>query len=298
MLSRLRHGLTSDEEQYLNLVRDILEHGEEVEGRNGSTKVVVGAAMRFDLSDGKLPLVTTKRLAWKTCLRELLWFVSGSTDNESLLRAGVKIWKQNASREALDGRGLTHLEEGDLGPVYGHQWRHFNAPYGTRHDDYTGKGVDQLANAIRMLQDPRDRYSRRIVITAWNPEQIDEMALPPCHMTMQFNVVGERLYCDLYQRSGDVGLGVPFNIASYSFLTHLVAHHCGLVPAALNYHLSNAHIYHDHEQAMREQASRSCLATPTLSVLTRRDSIEDYCEADFEVRAYEHHPAVQMNMSV
>ena len=290
--------MRSDEEQYLDLVRGILQDGAVVPGRNGNTIAIVGAAMCFDLANGRLPLLTTKKLAWKTCLRELLWFISGSTDNDVLVSKGVKIWKQNASREALDARGLTNLAEGDLGPVYGHQWRHFNAAYTTRDDDYTGQGIDQLAKAVEMLKDPVERYSRRIVVTAWNPLQLDEMALPPCHMVMQFNVIGTKLYCDLYQRSGDVGLGVPFNIASYAFLTHLLAHHCGLHAGALNYHLSNAHIYEDHIAAMKEQSTRPCLEFPTLTLGPIRDNLEMYEEKDFEVVGYKHHSSLPMEMSV
>ena len=216
------------EYQYLDLIRAILEEGEMVVGRNGLTKTVFGASMYFSLKDGTIPILTTKKVAWKTCLRELFWFIKGSTSNTELQNNNVKIWNGNASREFLDSRGLTNLKENDLGPVYGHQWRFFNAEYTNCDANYEGKGVDQLKYIIDNLKNPATRNSRRLILSAWNPCQLDEMALPPCHVLMQFNVIGSKLSCSLYQRSGDVGLGVPFNIASYSFLTHIIANYCGL----------------------------------------------------------------------
>ena len=200
--------------------------------------------MRFDLTNNKIPLITTKKLAWKTCLKELLWFISGSTDNKILKQNNVKIWNDNASRDFLDSRGLHNLEEDDLGPIYGHQWRFFNAEYKNCSTDYNGKGVDQLKNIIDSLNDPNNRNSRRLLLSAWNPQQLDQMALPPCHVLMQFNVFdNDKLSVALYQRSGDMGLGVPFNIASYAFLTHLIAHHCNLKPVEFIHFLGNIHIY-------------------------------------------------------
>ena len=187
-----------DEYQYLNLVDDILTHGTIEEGRNGKTQTVFGAAMHFDLTNNTLPLLTTKKVAWKTCLKELLWFVKGSTDNEELQKQNVKIWNGNASREFLDSRGLKDRPVNDLGPVYGHQWRFFNAQYKTCHDTYEGKGVDQLQNIIDTLKNPDERTSRRIIMNAWNPCQLNEMALPPCHVLVQFNVVeGNKLSLSL-----------------------------------------------------------------------------------------------------
>lgn len=243
----LRNQYKHEEDQYLDMIRDILREGSLEEGRNGYTKSLFGGAMRFSLKNNTIPLLTTKKVAWKTCFRELMWFVRGQTDNKVLQKQKVKIWNVNASREFLDSRGLTHLEENDLGPVYGHQWRHFNAKYTTCHEDYTNKGVDQLGNIIKMLKDPSTRTSRRMVMSAWNPCQLDEMALPPCHVLTQFHVTnGKELSCSLYQRSCDIGLGVPFNIASYSFLTHLIAKHCDLVPKDFVYFMGNVHIYDDH----------------------------------------------------
>ena len=287
----------SEEYQYLELINDILEEGTMEEGRNGLTKSIFGAAMHFSLENGTIPLLTTKRVAWKTCLKELLWFVRGDTSNDNLQKEGVAIWNDNASREFLDSRGLTHLRENDLGPVYGHQWRHFNAPYTTCDDNYDGKGVDQLAQIIECLKDPLQRTSRRMVMCAWNPCQLNEMALPPCHILAQFNVTsGNKLSCCMFQRSGDVGLGVPFNIASYSFLTHLLAKHCDLEPFEFIYYLGNAHIYKDHIESLEEQVKREPHAFPTLTVNIKRENINDYVFDDFEVHNYKHHEVIKMKM--
>ena len=253
--------------------------------------------MHFSLENGTIPLLTTKRVAWKTCLKELFWFIRGGTSNENLQKEGVTIWNDNASREFLDSRGLTELRENDLGPVYGHQWRHFNAPYTTCDDNYDGKGVDQLAQIIECLKDPLQRTSRRMVMCAWNPCQLNEMALPPCHILAQFNVTsGNKLSCCMFQRSGDVGLGVPFNIASYSFLTHLLAKHCDLEPFEFIYYLGNAHIYKDHIESLEEQVKREPHAFPTLTVNIKRENINDYVFDDFEVHNYKHHEVIKMKM--
>ena len=287
----------SEEYQYLDLISDILEEGSLEEGRNGLTKSIFGAAMHFSLENGTIPLLTTKRVAWKTCLKELLWFIKGDTNNENLQKEGVTIWNGNASREFLDSRGLTELRENDLGPVYGHQWRHFNAPYTTCDENYEGQGVDQLAQIIKCLKDPLQRTSRRMVMCAWNPCQLDEMALPPCHILAQFNVTaGNKLSCCMFQRSGDVGLGVPFNIASYSFLTHLVAKHCDLEPFEFIYYLGNCHIYDSHLNVIQEQVTKTPHEFPTLTINVKRENINDYILDDFEVRNYKHHEVIKMKM--
>ena len=287
-----------DERQYCNLVWDIIERGSLEQSRNGPTWSVFGAAMHFSLANNTLPLLTTKRVAWITCLKELLWFVRGCTDNRVLKRQGVHIWDANASREFLDASGLPHLQEDDLGPVYGHQWRHFNAPYTSCDADYTDQGIDQLAGVISALKDPAERASRRIVMSAWNPQQLKEMALPPCHVLAQFNVTGgTRLSCALYQRSGDVGLGVPFNIASYSLLTHLLAHHCGLIAHELVYVLGNAHIYQEHIAALELQAVREPFPFPSITIVgPPKEDVNDYIPADFVLKGYTCHEAVKMTM--
>ena len=286
-----------DEYQYVNLIHDILEEGSLEEGRNGKTLTVFGAAMHFSLEDNVIPILTTKRVAWKTCLKELFWFIKGDTSNKSLKEKNVKIWNANASREFLDSRGLQNLQEDDLGPVYGHQWRFFNASYDNCNTDYTGKGVDQLANLIKDLKNPETRTSRRLLLSAWNPCQLNEMALPPCHVLMQFNVVkGNKLSCSLYQRSGDVGLGVPFNIASYSFLTHIIAKHCDLEPYEFVYYLGNAHIYDDHIESLRKQIKRNPLKLPTINIKKKYENIEDYSLEDIEINDYEFHEVIKMEM--
>lgn len=292
-----RNGIFHDEHQYTELISDIIKEGEMVTGRNGLTKAIFGSAMHFSLENNTIPLLTTKKVAWKTCLRELLWFIKGSTSNTELQEQNVRIWNGNASREFLDSRGLTNLEENDLGPVYGHQWRFFNAPYENCKTNYKGKGVDQLQYIIDQLKNHETRFSRRLVMSAWNPCQIDEMALPPCHVLAQFNVLnGGKLSCSLYQRSGDVGLGVPFNIASYSFLTHLIAHHCNLKATEFCYYLGNSHIYSDHIIPLTSQIQKTPYKFPTLQITNKYDNIEDYTEDCFSVHEYVSHPTIKMEM--
>jgi len=305
MLKRLckplkqRNDIVHDENQYLTLIEDILNEGIMENTRNGNAKTIFGSAMHFSLKDNTIPILTTKKLAWKTCLRELLWFISGKTDNTILQNNNVKIWNDNASREYLDSRGLNNLEENDLGPIYGHQWRHFNAEYNNCKTDYTNKGIDQLNEIINILKNPDLRNSRRMVISAWNPCQLNEMALPPCHILMQFNVLENKyLSCSLYQRSGDVGLGVPFNIASYSFLTHLIAHHCNLEANEFIYYLGNAHIYDDHIEHLEIQKNKLPLVFPTLSIKNIHQNIDDYKEEEFIINNYKYHESIKMKMRV
>jgi len=287
----------NQELQYLGLVRDILTRGSLEEGRNGNTLSLFGAALHFSLENNKIPILTSKKVAWKTCLKELLWFIRGKTDNSILQQQNVHIWDANASRNFLDDRGLAHLEENDLGPVYGHQWRHFNAPYINCRADYNGQGIDQLQYIIDKLKDPVERFSRRLIMSAWNPCQIDEMALPPCHVLCQFNVSqGNKLSCALYQRSADCGLGVPFNIASYSFLTHILAKHCGLEAYEFIYTLGNCHIYDDHIEAMNEQIGRPTFDFPTIKINNVYENIDDYSVEDIEIENYKFSESIFMKM--
>lgn len=284
--------------QYLNLVRRILTKGELVQGRNGYVKEVFGETMRFSLNES-IPILTTKRVAWKTCLRELLWFIRGSTDNNELKNEKVNIWNENASREFLDSRGLFEREVDDLGPIYGYQWRNFNHPYKNCKTEYPKeKKSDQLAGIIQSLKHPETRKSRRLIMTAWNPLQLDEMALPPCHIMAQFHTSNEnRLSCSLYQRSADVALGMPFNIASYSFLTYLIANECGMIPHEFVYFVGNAHIYEPHIGAMEQQLLREPYPFPKCIIHPREGrTFETYNERDFELVEYKHHPKIQMNM--
>ena len=174
-----------EEEQYLQLIRELIDENNNENSRSGETVCNIGSSMYFSLENNKIPILTTKKVAIKTCLKEMLWFLNGETNNKILKKQNVKIWNDNASKEFLLSRGLNY-EEDDLGPVYGHQWRYFNAPYTSCNDDYTNKGIDQIQNLIDNLKNPETRYSRRHIISAWNPNQIDKMALPPCHVYFSF----------------------------------------------------------------------------------------------------------------
>lgn len=285
------------EKQYLNLIQKILSNGVREEGRNGKVIKLIGAQMRFPLDSKSIPLVTTKKLAWRVCLKELLWFISGSTDNGKLREQGVKIWNKNASREFLDKQGFWDRVEDDLGPVYGHQWRHFNAPYLDCDFSYRGEGVDQLKYIEDMLKGEETRKSRRIIMSAWNPCQIPQMALPPCHVLSQFHVTeGNKLSCSVYQRSADVGLGLPFNIASYSFLTHLLAKHCDLEACELIHTIGDAHIYEEHTKALEIQIGRNPLPPPYVNIKNKRDKLEDYKFKDFVIENYNYYDEIKMDM--
>ena len=286
-----------EEHQYLNLLNDILNEGHDVRGRNGLVKMVCGSAMRFSLENNKIPILTTKKTAWKTCLKELLWFIRGKMDNKILNQQKVRIWDANTSKEFMESRGLTDYQEGDLGPIYGHQWRFFNAEYKGCDADYQGKGIDQLQNVIDMLKDPEQRTSRRMVVSAWNPCQLDQGCLPPCHVLFQFNVVdGNKLSCTLYQRSKDAFLGEVFNIASYSFLTHLIAKHCDLEPYEFIHYGGNCHIYEEHIDQVKEQLTRTPYPFPTLEILNKKENINDYVLEDFKLTDYQHHPRIKAPM--
>jgi thymidylate synthase len=287
-----------EEYQYLNLLENIIENGSWEDGRNGKTKSVFGHMMRFSLKDGKIPILTTKKTAWKTCLKELLWFIRGKTNNNILKEQGVHIWDANAAPEFLESRGLSHYSDGELGPIYGHQWRHFNAKW-EGDEDYAGEGVDQLQQIIDALKDPTQRTSRRLIMTAWNPCQLNEMALPPCHILCQFNVHnGNQLSCALYQRSADVFLGQPINISSYSFLTHLIAKHCGLEAYEFVYFMGNSHIYENAIDACKLQISRDPYPFPRVSIKQIKENIDDYQVEDFELHNYKHHEQIKVAMVV
>jgi thymidylate synthase len=286
-----------EEYQYLNLIENILENGVWEEGRNGKTKSIFGQSMRFSLKDGKIPILTTKKTAWKTCLKELLWFIRGQTDNKILKEQGVHIWDANGSREFLDSRGLHHYAEDMLGPIYGAQWRHFNAEYNAANGSASTEGVDQLQQIIDALKDPKQRTSRRLVMSAWNPCQLNQMALPPCHILCQFNVHdGNKLSCMMVQRSNDEALGTCFNIASYSFLTHLLAKHCGLEAYEFVYFKGNCHIYEEHIEIIKEQLKREPYPFPTLTINQVRDNINDYQVEDFVINNYQHHQPIKFQM--
>ena len=288
--------LSHPENQYLNLIERVINNGIKTNSRNGVTRSLVGEKMNFDLTNNTLPLITTKKLAWKTCLKELFWFISGDTDNANLRKQNVNIWNANASREFLDSRKLWYLDEDDLGPVYGHQWRHYNASYYNTKTKYDGRGVDQLENVVKMLKNEKERESRRIILNAWNPCQIDEMALPPCHVLSQFIVKNNELTTILYQRSGDIGLGIPFNIASYSFLTHILAKHCDIEAKELIHIIGDAHIYEDHIDPLKEQIRRKPYDFPEIEIIKKCESIDDYNMDHVKVNNYIYRKKINMEM--
>ncbi|TKA79051.1 Thymidylate synthase [Cryomyces minteri] len=306
-----------EEHQYLNLIRDILKRGEHRPDRTGTGTYSIFAPpqLKFSLSDSAgtpiLPLLTTKRVFLHAVIAELLWFVAGSTSSLPLSAQGIKIWDGNGSRAYLDSVGLDHRAEGDLGPVYGFQWRHFGAAYVDATTDYTGQGVDQLAEVVHKLK--HAPHDRRIILSAWNPADVKKMALPPCHMFAQFYVSfpregrhgqGERrprgvLHALLYQRSCDMGLGVPFNIASYALLTHMLAHVCALTPGTLTHTMGDAHVYLDHVEALETQLTREPRDFPELQIVREKGgSIDGWAVEDFVVKGYDPHKGIAMKMSV
>ena len=289
--------INPEEMQYLDLCRDILENGVRRGDRTGTgTLSKFGVQMRFSLRDDTLPLLTTKRTFWRGVAEELLWFISGSTNANLLQSKGINIWDGNGSREFLDSVGLSHREVGDLGPVYGFQWRHFGAKYVDMHTDYTGQGVDQLAECIQKIKNsPEDR---RIIMSAWNPADLSVMALPPCHMFCQFYVADGELSCQMYQRSADMGLGVPFNIASYALLTHMMAQVCGLKPGDFVHTIGDAHIYLNHVDALKAQLQRLPRAFPKLKMNPSKLDIDLFEFSDFEILGYRPHKTIKMKMAV
>jgi thymidylate synthase len=286
-----------EEIQYLNLIREIVKTGSYEKSRNGNTYTKFGYTMKYSLRNGLIPMITTKKMAWKSCFEELFWFIRGSTSSLELQARNVSIWNGNGSREFLDSRGLYHLSEGDLGPIYGYQWRHYNAEYTNSKSCYQGEGIDQLKQIIDELSNPETRSSRRLIMTAWNPCQISQMALPPCHVMAQFHVRDNKyLSCALFQRSGDVGLGIPFNIASYSLLTHILAKHCGLEAEEFVHFLGNCHIYEEHVGALQTQQEREPMIFPRIEI-SKKDTIEEYCLDDISwITPYHSHPSIKMEM--
>jgi len=298
---------THPEYQYINLIHDILSNGQIRKDRTGTgTFSLFGRRMEFDLRKG-FPLLTTKKMFTKGIFAELFWFLEGNTNNKKLLDQNVHIWDANCTKEFLSGRGLDYPEN-ELGPIYGFQWRHFGADY-SRPLDENNKGVDQISTLIKNIKE--DPYSRRHVLSAWNVSDLHKMAIPPCHVLCQFYVTdsGEGRYngdegkpyyldCQLYQRSGDIGLGVPFNIASYSLLTHLIAHCCDLHPRFFIHTLGDAHIYTNHIQSLKTQLGRIPFEFPKLEINTQTKDIFEIKYEHLEIKNYNCHPAIKMNLSV
>jgi len=287
--------INSDEQQYLTLMNSIVNDGLLMEGRNGQVKSSFGEKMVFNLD--RFPLLTTKKMGHKTVLRELLWFLKGSTDNQALKDKNVHIWDQNASKEFLESRGLPY-EEDDLGPVYGFQWRHFGASYKDRDTDYTGQGFDQIKWLIQEIKD--NPSSRRLILNAWNPSDLDKMALPPCHILSQFyvNIDEGTLSCQLYQRSGDMFLGVPFNIASYAYLTYILCKLTGYKPGKLHHVLGDAHVYQEHYQAVKDQYKRVPKVFPKLTISDELTDIDNIDEKMFILEEYSSYSRISAPMKV
>jgi thymidylate synthase len=280
------------EQQYLNLLSTILEHGKDRTDRTGTgTRGIFGHQMRFDLREG-FPLLTTKKLHVKSIIHELLWFVRGETHVKPLQDAGVRIWNEWATAEQTARFGR---QEGDLGPVYGHQWRNYGA---TRNADgsYQRDGVDQLK---RLLHDIKEApHSRRLIVTGWNPKEADQVALPPCHTLFQFYVQDGELSCQLYQRSADVFLGVPFNIASYALLTMMVAQVTDLRPGDFVHTFGDAHLYKNHLEQARLQLTREPRKLPVMRINPEVKDLFAFRFEDFALDGYDPHPHIAAEVSV
>ena len=262
--------------QYLDLMRHVRDQGVDKSDRTGTgTRSVFGYQMRFDLNAG-FPLVTTKKCHLKSIIHELLWFLQGDTNIKYLQDNGVRIWDEWAD------------ENGDLGPVYGYQWRNWPAP--------NGESIDQISKLIEMIKSNPD--SRRLMVSAWNPALVDAMALPPCHALFQFYVADGKLSCQLYQRSADIFLGVPFNIASYALLTMMVAQVCDLQLGDFIWSGGDCHLYSNHMQQVEEQLSREPLPLPTMRINPQVKSIFDFTFADFELCDYQAHPHIKAQVAV
>lgn len=262
--------------QYLDLMRHVRDHGTDKADRTGTgTRSVFGYQMRFDLADG-FPLVTTKKCHLRSIIHELLWFLQGETNIKYLQDNGVRIWDEWAD------------ENGDLGPVYGYQWRNWPAP--------NGESIDQISKLVQMIKTNPD--SRRLIVSAWNPALVDQMALPPCHALFQFYVANGKLSCQLYQRSADIFLGVPFNIASYALLTMMLAQVCGLQPGEFVWTGGDCHLYSNHMEQVAEQLTREPFPLPTMKINPEIDDIFAFRFEDFELCDYQAHPHIKAAVAV
>lgn len=289
-----------DEYQYLKALDDIKNNGEAKSDRTGTgTRSIFGGIhMSFDIRD-RIPIITTKKVFYDQIIKELLFFISGKTNVEILSKDGVKIWDANTSKKKQEELGLP-WDQNDMGPSYGHQWRHYGAEYEGCHIDYEGKGIDQLSELIKGIRE--DPLSRRHILTSWNPSQIKETPLPPCHILAQFNVSGDKKYldCQLYQRSGDMFLGVPFNITSYALLTYMIAHVTNLRPRKFTHIIGDAHIYNNHGESVKRQLTRTPRPFPTLSLreATRIHEIEDFTFNSFIIEGYTSWPHISGDMAI
>lgn len=277
---------------YLQLLREVLEHGRDRKDRTGvGTRGLFGGQLRFDLRSS-FPLLTTKKVHLKSIIHELLWFVRGDTQVKSLKDVGVSIWDEWATAEQTARFGR---QEGDLGPVYGHQWRNFGA---TKKADGTFEkdGTDQLAKLMHDIVEKPN--SRRLIVTGWNPEEADQVALPPCHTLFQFHVQDDEVSCHLYQRSADLFLGVPFNIASYALLTLMVAQAAGKKPGDFVHSFGDVHLYSNHFEQAKEQLSRTPRALPTMKLNPARTNLFEFQFEDFTLENYDPLPAIKAPVAV
>lgn len=300
--------MNKDEIKYLELLRDILERGEEKEDRTGvGTIGTFGTQLRFSLEDNVIPMLTTKKMFTKGVIEELLFFIRGETDTKKLEAKGVNIWRGNTSREFLDKIGLKHLPEGSLGKGYGYQWRRFGE-FSLNIDDIIGigaylphtfEGVDQVSDVLHVLK--TNPNSRRMIITAWNPQQLHEMALPPCHMMVQFYAVNGTLSAQWYQRSVDSFLGLPFNILSYAIFTRIMAQASGLKAKEIIFSGGDTHIYKNHVEQVKEQIRREPFDFPKMKINKELNTIQDIEGlelTDFEFTEYSSHPAIKADMAI
>lgn len=286
-----------EEFQYLNYVSKILKSGSKRVDRTGvGTLSLFGTQMRWNLHRNVLPLLTTKRVMWKCVIEELLWFIKGSTDVDELRKVGVNIWNANTSRKYLDENGFIDRDVNDAGPIYGFQWRHYGAKYINKDHDYKNQGIDQLKQIIETIKN--NPVDRRIIMTAWNPIDIPKMVLPPCHCFVQFYVNDGKLSAMMYQRSADMGLGVPFNIASYSLLVHMIAHVTNLEAGEFIHTIGDAHVYLNHIEPLKSQLSRTPITFPTLKFSRKINNIDDFVVDDFILENYKPHNKIEMSMAV
>ena len=291
----------SADHNYTSLLRDILLNGTVRSDRTGTgTMSVFGNQLRFDLSNSQVPLLTTKQMPWKSVIKELLWFLRGSTNVDELKAQGVNIWNANSTREFLDSVGLHHLRQGDIGPMYGFQWRHYGAEYKGCDHDYTGQGIDQLSNVIKSLKE--DPYSRRILMTTVNMSDIDNGCLYPCHGNIiQFYVSSNKtLSCHMYQRSVDSFLGLTWNIFSYAVLTFIIAMKTNLMPSELVISTGDTHLYMNHIEQAKIQIQRNPFPAPKLILdhSINYKTFEEITVDDFELVGYFHHSAIKADMSL
>ena len=283
---------SKNEQAYLDLLQHVLTHGTEKGDRTGTgTLSHFGAQLRFDLADG-FPLLTTKKVHFKSIVYELFWFLSGSTHVDYLQENNVRIWNEWAT---ADQTARFNRPAGDLGPIYGHQWRNYGA---TKREDgsYDNDGVDQITDVIEQIK--TNPNSRRLIVSGWNPKEADQVALPPCHTLFQFFVADNKLSCQLYQRSADLFLGVPFNIASYALLTHMVAQVCGLEVGEFVWTGGDCHIYQNHREQVELQLTRSLYELPTLTLNPDIKDIFAFTFDDISVEGYESHPAIKAKVAV